>query len=555
MATQIIIPEMGESVTEGTIARWFKQVGDVVAADEPLVEVETDKVTVEIPAPAAGTISEITAAEGADVEVGAIIGAIAEGEGAVAPSKGNGAAAAEEPAPAAAPSAEAAPAPAEPAAPAPAAPAPSEPAVPAGETVDISVPEMGESVTEGTVGRWLKQVGDTVAVDDPLVEIETDKVTAELPAPAAGTLSAILAEEGTDVEVGTVVGQISVGAGATAPAPSAPAPAPTPEPTAPAAAPPAEPATVAAKFDYPLAPAVRKLIDEHGLDPAQIPASGKDGRLTKADVLSFIANGGKAAPAPAAAPVAAPAPGFVPTSELPERAPDPRGEERVRMTKLRKTVARRLKEAQNTAAMLTTFNEIDMSAVMDLRAQYRDDFEKKHGVRLGFMSFFVKAAINALKELPSVNAEIYGDELIYKNFYDIGIAVGGAQGLVVPVLKDADQKSFAEIESAIADFGARARDGKLTMAELTGGTFTITNGGIFGSMLSTPILNPPQSGILGMHNIVKRAVVIDDEIVARPMMYVALSYDHRIIDGREAVTFLVRIKQAIEDPQRLLVGV
>ncbi len=550
MATQIIIPEMGESVTEGTIARWFKQVGDVVAADEPLVEVETDKVTVEIPAPAAGTISEITAAEGADVEVGAIIGAIAEGEGAVAASKGNGAAAAEEPAPAAAPSAEAAPEPAE-----PAAPAPSEPAAPAGETVDISVPEMGESVTEGTVGRWLKQVGDTVAVDDPLVEIETDKVTAELPAPAAGTLSAILAEEGTDVEVGTVVGQISVGAGATAPAPSAPAPAPTPEPTAPAAAPPAEPATVAAKFDYPLAPAVRKLIDEHGLDPAQIPASGKDGRLTKADVLSFIANGGKAAPAPAAAPVAAPAPGFVPTSELPERAPDPRGEERVRMTKLRKTVARRLKEAQNTAAMLTTFNEIDMSAVMDLRAQYRDDFEKKHGVRLGFMSFFVKAAINALKELPSVNAEIYGDELIYKNFYDIGIAVGGAQGLVVPVLKDADQKSFAEIESAIADFGARARDGKLTMAELTGGTFTITNGGIFGSMLSTPILNPPQSGILGMHNIVKRAVVIDDEIVARPMMYVALSYDHRIIDGREAVTFLVRIKQAIEDPQRLLVGV
>ncbi len=558
MATQIIIPEMGESVTEGTIARWFKQVGDVVAADEPLVEVETDKVTVEIPAPAAGTISEITAAEGADVEVGAIIGAIAEGEGAVAASKGNGAAAAEEPAPAAAPSAEAAPEPAEPAVPAPsepAAPAPSEPAAPAGETVDISVPEMGESVTEGTVGRWLKQVGDTVAVDDPLVEIETDKVTAELPAPAAGTLSAILAEEGTDVEVGTVVGQISVGAGATAPAPSAPAPAPTPEPTAPAAAPPAEPATVAAKLDYPLAPAVRKLIDEHGLDPAQIPASGKDGRLTKADVLSFIANGGKAAPAPAAAPVAAPAPGFVPTSELPERAPDPRGEERVRMTKLRKTVARRLKEAQNTAAMLTTFNEIDMSAVMDLRAQYRDDFEKKHGVRLGFMSFFVKAAINALKELPSVNAEIYGDELIYKNFYDIGIAVGGAQGLVVPVLKDADQKSFAEIESAIADFGARARDGKLTMAELTGGTFTITNGGIFGSMLSTPILNPPQSGILGMHNIVKRAVVIDDEIVARPMMYVALSYDHRIIDGREAVTFLVRIKQAIEDPQRLLVGV
>jgi 2-oxoglutarate dehydrogenase E2 component (dihydrolipoamide succinyltransferase) len=299
---------------------------------------------------------------------------------------------------------------------------------------------------------------------------------------------------------------------------------------------------------------VRKLIDENGLDPAGITASGKDGRLTKADVLAHIAGGAKAKPAPAA-PSAAPAPDFVPASEMPERAPDPRGEERVRMTKLRKTVATRLKAAQNTAAMLTTFNEIDMSAVMSLRAEYRDDFEKKHGVRLGFMSFFVAASVNALKELPSVNAEIYGDEIVYKNYYDIGIAVGGAQGLVVPVLRDADQKNFAGIESAIGDFGARARDGKLTMAELTGGTFTITNGGSFGSMLSTPILNPPQSGILGMHNIVKRAVVVGDEIVARPMMYVALSYDHRIIDGREAVTFLVRIKQAIEDPQRLLVGV
>ena len=541
MATQIIIPEMGESVTEGTIARWFKQVGDVVAVDEPLVEVETDKVTVEIPAPAAGTLSEIAADEGVDVEVGAVIGAIAEGEGDLtAPAKGNGKAAAEEQAPAPAASAEAE-------------PVQAEPVAPSAKTVDITVPEMGESVTEGTVGRWLKQIGDAVTIDEPLVEIETDKVTAELPAPAAGTLSAILAEEGTDVEVGTVVGQITAGAGAAA-APSTPAAAPTPEPAGPAAVKPvtAEPAT--ANLDYPLAPAVRKLIDEHGLDPAQIAASGKDGRLTKADVLAHIASGGKATPA-AATPLAAPAPGFVPTGELPERAPDPRGEERVRMTKLRKTVATRLKEAQNTAAILTTFNEIDMSAVMDLRAQYRDDFEKKHGVRLGFMSFFVKAAINALKELPSVNAEIYGDELIYKNFYDIGIAVGGAQGLVVPVLRDADEKNFAEIESGINDFGARARDGKLTMAELTGGTFTITNGGIFGSMLSTPILNPPQSGILGMHNIVKRAVVIDDEIVARPMMYVALSYDHRIIDGREAVTFLVRIKQAIEDPQRLLVGV
>ena len=533
MATQIIIPEMGESVTEGTIARWFKQVGDTVVVDEPLVEVETDKVTVEIPAPTAGTLSEIAAGEGVDVEVGAVIGAIAEGEGAApAPAKSNGTAAAPEPAPAAA----------EPA------PAPD----PSGEIVDITVPEMGESVTEGTVGRWLKAIGDAIAVDEALVEIETDKVTAELPAPVAGTLSAILAEEGTDVEVGAIVGQITAGASAEvstpAAAPAQAAPAPTPAPT------PASAAAAAANLDYPLAPAVRKLIDENGLDPAQISASGKDGRLTKADVLAYIAGGAKAKPAPAAA-IVAPAAGFVPASEMPERAPDPRGEERVRMTKLRKTVATRLKAAQNTAAMLTTFNEIDMSAVMELRAVYRDDFEKKHGVRLGFMSFFVAASVNALKELPSVNAEIYGDEIVYKNYYDIGIAVGGAQGLVVPVLRDADQKNFAGIESAISDFGARARDGKLTMSELTGGTFTITNGGSFGSMLSTPILNPPQSGILGMHNIVKRAVVIDDEIVARPMMYLALSYDHRIIDGREAVTFLVRIKQVIEDPQRLLVGV
>ena len=305
-----------------------------------------------------------------------------------------------------------------------------------------------------------------------------------------------------------------------------------------------------------MSPAIRKLVEDYGLDPAKIPSSRADGRLTKADVLGFIEAGKhKAAPAAAAAAPAAPAAGFVPAAQMPPREPDPRGEERVRMTKLRQTIATRLKEAQNSAAMLTTFNEIDMSAVMHLRSEYRDEFEKKHGVRLGFMSFFVAAAVGALKELPAVNAEIYGDEIVYKNYYDIGIAVGGAQGLVVPVMRDADKRNFADIEKTIGDFGARARDGKLTMAELTGGTFTITNGGIFGSMLSTPILNPPQSGILGMHNIVKRAVVVDDEIVIRPMMYVALSYDHRIVDGREAVTFLVRMKQALEDPQRLLLDI
>ena len=318
---------------------------------------------------------------------------------------------------------------------------------------------------------------------------------------------------------------------------------------------PAEAPGGAANTDLPLAPAVRKLVDEHGLDPAAIAATGRDGRITKGDVLRHL--DGRAAgtvAAPAAVAVSA-APSIVTADELPERAEDPRGEERVRMSKLRQTIARRLKEAQNTAAMLTTFNEIDMKPIMDLRTRYRDEFEKKHGVKLGFMSIFVKAAINALQENPAVNAEIYGDEIIYRNYYDIGIAVGGAQGLVVPVMRDADKKNFAEIEAGISDFGQRARDGKLSMKELTGGTFTITNGGIFGSMLSTPILNPPQSGILGMHNIVKRPVVVDDEIVIRPMMYVALSYDHRVVDGREAVTFLVRIKQAIEDPERLLIGV
>ena len=562
MTTQIKVPEMGESVTEGTIARWFKAVGEAVAADEALVEIETDKVTVEIPAPAAGVLTEITADEGSDVEVGAIIGAIDENATASAAPKAAAPKEAKAEAPKAAPARADKPQPAasDDAAAAPAAAA-------SGETRDVTIPELGESVTEGTVGRWLKAVGDSVAADEALVEIETDKVTAEIPAPVAGVLAEISAQEGEDVEVGAVIGRIAVGASAEAiaqtqassSAPEAGAPKPkTQEPAS------GQQAAQPASSDHPLAPAVRKLVDENGLDPAQIPATGKDGRLTKGDVLAFLESGGKPAAAPASAPAAKAAPaaaapkaaGFVPAASLPERAADPRGEERVRMTKLRQTIATRLKDAQNTAAMLTTFNEVDMSAVMALRSQFRDDFEKKHGVKLGFMSFFVKAAIKALHELPSVNAEIHGDEIVYKDYYDIGIAVGGAQGLVVPVLRDADKRGFADIEAAIGDFGMRARDGKLTMADLTGGTFTITNGGIFGSMLSTPILNPPQSGILGMHNIVKRAVVgPKDEIVVRPMMYLALSYDHRIVDGREAVTFLVRIKQAIEDPQRLLLDI
>ncbi len=545
MATEIRVPTLGESVTEATVAKWFKQVGESVSADEPLVELETDKVTVEVPAPAGGTLGQIDAGEGSDVEVGALLGAITEeAVAAVTAPSGNGAdtATAETPAPP-----PAAPSPA-PAAPAASAPAPSA----GGAAVDVAIPELGESVTEGTVAKWLKKVGEAVAVDEPLAEIETEKVTAELPSPAAGVLSEILVTEDTDVEVGSVIGRITPGAAAAAEPVSAslkPAPAPSaPIPAATAAPAPAQPIATAG----PLAPSVRKLIDEHGLDPAQIPASGRDGRLTKGDILAFLE---RPKPAAAPAPAAVAAPAAKPAAPLPPREPDPRGEERVRMTKLRRTIAARLKEAQNTAAMLTTFNEVDMGAVMELRAQYRDAFEKKHGVRLGFMSFFVKAAVVALRELPAVNAEIYGDEIIYKNFYDVGIAVGSPMGLVVPVLRDADKQSFDDIERSINDFGKRARDGKLSMAELTGGTFTITNGGIFGSLLSTPIINPPQSAILGMHKIQKRPMVVGDKVEARPMMYLALSYDHRIVDGREAVTCLVRIKEAIEDPQRLMLNV
>ncbi len=433
---------------------------------------------------------------------------------------------------------------------------------------DIVVPTLGESVSEATVAKWFKSVGEAVKQDEPLVELETDKVTLEIPAPSAGVLTEIVANVDADVEVGALLGKIDADAKATAaPAPKqaeaapAPAAAPTAAP-APAPAPVAAPAPAAQATAAPLSPAVRKLIEDNGLDPAAIPATGKDGRLVKGDVLAFIEKGGAAsapAPAPAPASVAAtPAPAATrpaTAEQYPPRVDGPR-EERVKMTRLRKMVAERLKSAQNTAAMLTTFNECDMTAVIEARGQYRDTFEKKHGVRLGFMSFFTKACIVALRELPAVNAEIDGDDIIYKNYYDISIAVGSPQGLVVPVLRDADQKTFAEIEATISDFGKRARDGKITIDELQGGSFTITNGGIFGSLNSTPILNAPQSGILGMHSIQKRPMVMPDgSIEARPMMHLALSYDHRIVDGREAVTFLVRVKQCIEDPSRIMFDV
>ena len=515
MATEIKVPTLGESLSEATVATWLKSVGDTVSADEPLLELETDKVTVEVNAPAAGTLTEILADVGADVEVGAVLGKI-DGEG------GTAAAPAE-----AVPAAEAAPA---------ETPAPSAPA--GGDDVRIVVPALGESIAEATVGNWLKSVGDAVAADEPLVELETDKVSVEVNAPAAGTLTAIAAEAGSEVEVGAVLGVIGSGDGTAAAAPAAEAA-------------PAAPAPSPAAGETTLSPAVRKLVEDEGLDPALIPATGKDGRLTKGDVLNYMKSGGAAAPAEAPAAASAPAGAEALSVQIPANPAGPR-EERVRMSKLRKVIASRLKEAQNTAAMLTTFNEVDMGAVMEARAAYRDAFEKRHGVRLGFMSFFVKSAIVALREFPAVNAEIDGDELVYKNHYDIGVAVGTPQGLVVPVIRDADAMGFADIEKAIVDFGARARDGKLGLDEMTGGTFTISNGGIYGSMLSTPILNTPQSGILGMHNITKRPVVIDDEIAVRPMMYLALSYDHRIIDGREAVSFLVRIKQCIEDPRRIM---
>jgi len=409
----------------------------------------------------------------------------------------------------------------------------------------ITVPTLGESITEAIVARWFKSVGDAVALDEPLVELETDKVTVEVPSPVNGVLTEVLADNGAEVEVGALLGSVDEGAAAA----ERPAEAPAPISTNGSADAVGEPV---------LSPAVRKLVEENSLDPATIPATGPKGRLTKGDVIAFLdtaksAKSAQAAKAPAAA--APPPPVFLSADELPARPEDGRGEERVRISRLRQRIAERLKEAQNTAAMLTTFNEIDMTALMALRSEYRDSFEKKHSVKLGFMSFFTKAAIGALKELPAVNAEIHGDEVIYKNYYDIGVAVGTPQGLVVPILRDADHMSFADIEGRIADFGRRARDGKLTIQEMTGGTFTISNGGVYGSMMSMPILNPPQSGILGLHKIEKRPVVVDNEVVVRSMMYVAMSYDHRIVDGREAVTFLVRIKEMIEDPQRLLIDV
>ena len=422
-------------------------------------------------------------------------------------------------------------------------------------TVEIRVPALGESVTEATVGQWFKKVGETVTKDEPIVELETDKVTLEVNALESGRLEEIIVAEGEDVEVGALLGHIKAGASGSAPAPAAEKPEEKAkeQPAAAKAAPAAETPAPAPSGEgaAEVLPAAQKLIDENNLDASRIRGTGKDGRITKGDVLEALENGGAspaAAPAAASAPAA---PASAPAAPSGPRAEEAR-EERVKMTRLRKSIASRLKDAQNTAAMLTTYNEVDMTAMLDLRSEYQDRFVKKHGVKLGFMSFFTKASIAALQELPAVNAEIDGDYMVYKNYYNIGIAVGTDSGLVVPVLRDADTLSFADVEKGIAELGKKARDGKLSMAELQGGTFTITNGGVYGSLMSSPILNAPQAAVLGMHKIQERPMVVKGEIKIRPMMYLALTYDHRIIDGKEAVTFLVRVKEALEDPQRLL---
>lgn len=412
-------------------------------------------------------------------------------------------------------------------------------------STEVKVPTLGESVTEATIGEWLKKPGEAVALDEPIASLETDKVAVEVPSPVAGVMGQQLAAVGDTVNVGAAIATIEAGGAAAAPAPAAAAPAPAPaakaEAAAPAPAATAAPAAESVDTVTTMSPAVRRLVLEHGVDPTKIQGSGKDGRLTKEDVLAAANNAPAAAPAPAAAaaPVASGTPG--------------RHEERVKMTRMRQTIAKRLKAAQDTAAMLTTFNDVDMSAVMATRDKYRESFEKKHGVRLGFMSFFTKAVALAAHDIPAVNARIDGDEIVYHDYLDVSVAVSAPNGLVVPVVRNADSLSFADIEKAIADLGKRAKDGTLTMDDMTGGTFTISNGGVFGGLMSTPIINPPQSAVLGLHRIEDRPVVRNGEIVIRPMMYIAMSYDHRLIDGREAVTFLKTIKEAIEDPTRLLI--
>ncbi|MEX3314538.1 2-oxoglutarate dehydrogenase complex dihydrolipoyllysine-residue succinyltransferase [Sulfitobacter sp. PS-8MA] len=526
MTSEVRVPTLGESVTEATVATWFKKPGDTVAVDEMLCELETDKVTVEVPSPVAGTLSEIVAQEGDTVGVDALLANVSEGDsGSDAAPKAKEAAQDQQ---AVSQSDRGGDAPKSIDA------GSAEVAAREGESIDVQVPTLGESVTEATVSTWFKKVGDSVEADEMLCELETDKVSVEVPSPAAGVLVEILADEGTTVEASATLAVLSSGAGAAPKGDDAKSGA--------GAAPEAKAADTSGK-DVEDAPSAKKAMAEAGISRDQVTGSGRDGRVMKEDVAKALAAGTSAAPkaeAKPAAPRAASAPD------------DAAREERVKMTRLKQTMARRLKEAQNTAAILTTFNEVDMTEVMALRNAYKADFEKKHGVRMGFMSFFTKACCHALKEIPEVNAEIDGTDIIYKNYVHMGVAAGTPTGLVVPVIKDADAMSFAEIEKAVNSMGKKARDGKLTMADMTGGTFTISNGGVYGSLMTAPILNPPQSGILGMAKIQDRPMAINGEVVIRPMMYISLSYDHRIIDGKGAVTFLVRVKEMLEDPRRLL---
>ncbi|PVA09351.1 dihydrolipoamide succinyltransferase [Pelagivirga sediminicola] len=527
MSTEVRVPTLGESVSEATVATWFKKPGDSVEADEMLCELETDKVTVEVPSPAAGTMGEIVAAEGETVGVDALLATIEEGAGAKPKddkSKDDKAKDAGKPGRDDLPSAD-------------------KPARQTekstgdgGGSIDVMVPTLGESVSEATVSTWFKKAGDTVEADEMLCELETDKVSVEVPSPGAGTLAEILAAEGDTVQAGGKLAVLSSGSDADVAQATETAPAGGGQYQQPKAG-------VADREDIEDAPSAKKAMAEAGLSPDQVTGTGRDGRIMKEDVAK-AAKGG--APAPKAQDAPAPA------KRAASPADDADREERVKMTRLRQTIARRLKDSQNTAAMLTTYNEVDMTEVMALRAEYKEEFQKKHGVKLGFMSFFTKACVHALNEVPEVNAEIDGTDIVYKNFVHMGMAVGTPSGLVVPVIRDAHQMSFAEIEKSIGEMGAKARDGKLTMDEMQGGTFTISNGGVYGSLLSSPILNPPQSGILGMHKIQDRPMAIKGEVVIRPMMYLALSYDHRIVDGKGAVTFLVRVKEALEDPRRLL---
>ncbi|WP_158825143.1 2-oxoglutarate dehydrogenase complex dihydrolipoyllysine-residue succinyltransferase [Mucilaginibacter lacusdianchii] len=535
MSLEIKVPPVGESITEVTLSRWIKKDGEPVAMDEVIAELESDKATFELTAESAGTL-KITAQEGDTLPIGAVVASIEAGAAApaaAAPVSKQTAAAADESAPGQRDTRpEAAPA----AAPAPAAEA---------KTVEIKVPPVGESITEVTLSRWIKKSGEQVAMDEAIAELESDKATFELTAESAGTLTT-LANEGDVLAIGAVVCKIEsgVGGGAKSEAPSAPA----------ASQPATDNRQQTTGNGYAAgtpSPAAGKILAEKGVDPQNVNGTGVGGRITKEDAL----NAQKTAAGPSNN-AASSAPKVTPqTAAAPSGATSTRAERREKMTNLRKTVAKRLVAVKNETAMLTTFNEVDMQPIMELRGKYKDKFKEKHGVGLGFMSFFTKAVCMALQEWPAVGARIDGEEIVYSNFADISIAVSAPKGLVVPIIRNADAMSLAEIEKAVVTLAGKARENKLTIEDMTGGTFTITNGGIFGSMLSTPIINAPQSAILGMHNIIERPVAVNGQVVIRPMMYLALSYDHRIVDGRESVSFLVRVKQLLEDPARLLLGV